>query len=174
LKGNSLSMRLLFVFLFLSFFQISAQTEKKSLIGATFQYQSMDFFLTGNYFRQLQKFEYTAGFGVGINRTLFQKRFFPIIGISGSYYFLNRSKFQLGPTILFQSSLLKVNSQTTYFNYYNQLSGGYTLAFGKRLEVYQSTFYGINFESYYSTLLDKYNTINSLKFSLQVGVKYAL
>ncbi len=134
----------------------------------------MDFFLTGNYFRQLQKLEYTAGFGIGINRTFFQKRFFPMIGISGSYYFLNRSKFQLGPTILFQGSVLKVNRQTKYLNYYNQLFAGYTFAFGNRLKVYQSTFYGVNFENYYSLFWDRYKMKNSFNFSVQIGLKYAL
>ncbi len=174
MKGNSLSMRLLFVFLFLLIFQFSAQSEKKAFIAATFQYNSMDFFFAGNYLRQIKKVEFNASMGIGINRTIFQQRFFPMIGISGSYYFLNRPKFQLGPTIIFQSSLLKLNSQTAYFNYYNQLSGGYTVAFGKRLKVYQSTFYGINFESYYSSFLDKYNSVSNLKFSAQIGLKYAL
>lgn len=167
-------MRLLVVFLFLSIFQFSAQTEKKPAIGATFQYNSMDFFLTGNYFQKFQKFELNAGLGIGINRTFFQKRFFPIIGISGSYYFLNRSKFQLGPTFLFQSSVLKVNRQMNYLNYYNQLFGGYTVAFGNRMKVYQSVFYGVNFENYYSLFWDKYKMKNSFNFSIQIGFKYAL
>lgn len=167
-------MRIILIFLFLSIFKVSAQNERNSFVGASFQYNSLDFFLAINYSSQIRKFEFNGGLGVGINRTFFQQRLFPMIGISGSYYFLNRPKFQLGPTIIFQSSLLKVNSKTANLNYYNQLSGGYTFAFGNRLKVYQSIFYGFNFESYYSTFLNKYNTLKGYKFSAQIGLKYEL
>jgi hypothetical protein len=42
------------------------------------------------------------------------------------------------------------------------------------LKVCQSTFYGLNLETYYSTFLKNYNTLNSFKFSAQIGLKYEL
>ena len=167
-------MRYLFFILFLSSLNSSAQTDSKSFIGATFQYNSLDFFLNANYSRQIKKVEFGAGLGFGINRTIFQQRLFPHLAISGSYYFLKKEKFQLGPTLLFQSCLLKVNSQKAHYYYYNQIFAGYTLAFGKRLKVYQSTFYGVYLETYYSTILKKYNTFNSLNIAAQIGLKYEL
>ena len=174
MEGNLLSMRYLFFILLLSTIDTSAQTGRKSFTGGTFQYNSLDFFLNANYSRQVKKVEFGAGLGFGINRTIFQKRLFPNFAILGSYYFLNKEKIQFGPTLLFQSCVLKVNSQKAQYYYYNQFSLGYTLAFGKRLKFFQSTFYGVNMETYYSTFLDKFCTLNSFKFSSQIGLKYAL
>jgi hypothetical protein len=174
LEGNLLSMRFLLFIFFLSSLDISAQPEGKSFIGATFQYNSLDFFLNVNYSRQIKKVEYSAGLGFGINRTIFQQRLFPHAAISGSYYFLDKEKFQLGPTLLFQSCILKVNSQKAHYYYYNQFFAGYTVVFGKRLKVYQSTFYGVYLESYYSTFLNKFNTFSRMNFAAQIGLKYEI
>jgi len=174
LERNSLSMRLLLFILFLSTLNISAQTDSKSFIGGSFQYNSLDFFLAANYSRQIKKAEFGTGLGFGINRTIFQQRLFPHVAISGSYYFLNREKFQLGPTLLFQSCILKVNSQKSHYYYYNQFFLGYTLIFGKRLKVYQSTFYGDYLETYYSEILNKFNTFHRMNFAAQIGLKYEL
>ncbi len=167
-------MRYLFFILFLSTLNTSAQTDRKSFIGGTFQYNSLDFFLNANYSRQVKKVEFGVGLGFGINRTIFQKRLFPNVAILGSFYFLNKEKIHFGPTLLFQSCVLKVNSQKANYYYYNQFSLGYTLAFGKRIKFYQSSFYGVNFDTYYSTFSDKFNTLNSFKFSSQIGLKYEL
>jgi hypothetical protein len=167
-------MRLLFGFLLFSIVQISAQTEKIELGGVSVQYNSLDLFVLANYGHLYKKFEYNLGFGLGINRTFFQKKILPIAGISGSYYFLNKDRIQLGPTFLYQFSYLRFKGQDHMDQYYNQISVGYTFAFGKKLKVCQSTFYGLNLETYYSTFLKNYNTLNSLKFSAQIGLNYEL
>jgi hypothetical protein len=167
-------MRLLFVFLFFSIVQISAQIEKIEFFGLNFQYNSLDLFGLVNYGHQCKKFEYNLGFGLGVNRTFFQKKTLPIGHISSSYYFLNKDIIQLGPTLLYQFSYLRFKGQDHMDQYYNQISVGYTFAYGKKLKVCQSTFYGLNLETYYSTFLKNYNTLNSFKFSAQIGLKYEL
>lgn len=167
-------MRLLYVFLFLPIFQISAQTEKIEFGFVSIQYNSLDLFVLANYGHHYRKFEYNVGFGLGINRTFFQKKTLPIAGIAGSYYFLNKDRIQLGPTFLYQFSYLRFKGQDYMDQYYNQISVGYTFAFGKRLKVCQSTFYGLNLETYYSTFSKNYSTLNSFKFLAQIGLKYEL
>lgn len=167
-------MRLLFGFLFFSILQISAQTEKIKFVGLKVQYNSLDLYVLTHYGHQYKKFEYNVGFGLGINRTFFQKKTLPIAGIAGSYYFLNKDRIQLGPTFLYQFSYLRFKGQDYMDQYYNQISVGYTFAFGNRLKVCQSTFYGFNLETYYSTFSKNNNTLNSFKFSAQIGLKYEL
>ncbi len=167
-------MRLLFGFLFFSILKISAQSEKIEFVGMSVQYNSLDLFVLTNYGHQYKKFEYNFGFGLGINRTFFQKKILPVAGIAGSYYFLNKDRIQLGPTLLYQFSYLRFKGQDNMDQYFNQISAGYTFVFGERLRVYQSTFYGVNLETYHSTYLNKYKTLNSLKFSAQIGLKYEL
>lgn len=167
-------MRFLVILLLVSSFDVSSQSENHSYIGTTVQYNPLDLFFTVNFSRQVQRLEFKVDLGIGLNRTIFQRRLFPILGFSGSFFFLHKSKLQFGPSILFQSGLLKVNNQTDYFNYYNQISGGYSFSYGRRLIIFQSTFYGVNFDSFFSTFSGKYKTVNGLKLASLIGLKYAL
>lgn len=167
-------MRILVVVLMISTFDTLAQTERTHNVGTGLYYNELDFFFLAQYGTQFNKLECKIDLGFGINRTVFQKRFFPVFGFSTTYNFFNKSIISLGPTLLAQFSVLKVHAETKHFDTYSNLSGGYTFAVGNRLKFYQSTFFGYYSNRFFSTYLNDYKSVKNWRFSTQIGLKYAL
>lgn len=161
------------IFIFFAFFA-SAQEVNKYSVGISASVTRMDYFLQFNYQLQRNHLELSAGAGIGTLRTISQGRFFPSVTLRGTYYFLDRPKIQLGPTLSLNYSALKVNSQSKHSNFWQQYAIGYVFTAGKRLKFVQITEIGPLLETYYNDFDKRNKTVGTLGYSLQIGLRYAL
>lgn len=153
---------------------LSAQQERHHSIGIGVSAARVDFFFQGNYQYQFQKLELAGGLGIGVIRSIFQTHIFPQATLRSSYYFLNRPKVQLGPTLSLNYCGVRLNNQQSKINFWQQYYLGYCFTVGNRLKFVQITEIGPQFETYYTEYDQKYKTAGELGYSLQFGLRYAL
>lgn len=164
---------IILVFLLFSFSAL-AQQERNQSAGIGFSAMRMDFFFQGNYQRQFNKLELSAGAGIGVIRSIFQTRIFPQATLRSAYYFLNRPKIQLGPTLSLNYSGIRLNNQHSKINFWQQYYLGYSFTVGNRLKFVQITEIGPQFETFYTDYDQKYKTAGTLGYSLHLGLRYGL
>lgn len=156
-------------------YAVSAQEqERRQSVGIGFSAVRMDFFFQGNYQVQRNKWEFGAGAGIGIIRSIFQGRIFPQATLRSSYYWLNRPAVQLGPTLSLNYAGTRLNNQYSKINFWQQYYLGYSFTAGKRLKFVQITEIGPQLETYYTSYDNRYKTAGTLGYSLQLGLRYVL
>lgn len=133
----------------------------------------MDFQFGVNYSYNKYSIKPFASVEFGINRTLFQNRFFPRISVGADYALLKGSSIQFGPELSYSCSVLKVNKSSNHSHQFNELYGGLFFSFGNKFQFKTALLTGWQNERYFSTYSGKKEGANTLGFSINFGMNYA-
>lgn len=134
----------------------------------------VDFWHELTYSQKWERWEAQVGFGYGINRTIFQGRFFPRLTVGGSYYLVHRERFWLGPTVLYGYNRLKYSKADAARVAWHDWSGGLKWSVGNRWRFGQIIATGYYMERYYSTLYDRKMNAGNWNYYTCFFVSYAL
>lgn len=137
------------------------------------EYNQQDLFVNTGFSKRFSSLEFSANVGVGVNRTIFQQRFFPKLQLQGSYRVLQLKQFKIGPAITLNYSLMKVNLIDNHLAHFSNYGVGYHAEIGTKFQVFQSTYFCRMTEHYYDTFVDHYTTASKWIFSIQIGGRYA-
>lgn len=166
--------RLLCISLLLTFSSSSlvAQDSLKNSIAIHFGMNRLDFFTGVQYSKKINQLNAFSSFEVGVNRTIFQKRFFPRISFGASYFMLNKQKVSIGPQLSWSYSVLKINKNTDHLNQWNEIYLGAKIEIGSRLRFTNVISGGWMNERYFSQLTNKRAGVNSMGFYVNIGLSY--
>lgn len=132
-----------------------------------------DFFTGIEYARNYNAFHPNVAFEVGINRTIFQERFFPKISVGFTYDLLKNEKIVLGPTMHTSYSILNVNRNSDHFHQWKELMVGVRLETGKKWKYIFNSEYGIIGETYFDQNKQGRETVTSFGYVISMGIGYA-
>lgn len=93
-------------------FSVFSQDSAQYALSANFQYHPQDFFFTLQASRQKNHLVHTIDFGFGINKTLFQQRFFPKVSYEFGAQFRPVSWLGLQPGLRFSYSVMDLRFPT--------------------------------------------------------------
>lgn len=119
---------------FLAFNQMKVSENLKPrgivILSNSLSIQKFDIFSLLNLSLKSNKLTYTAGMGVGLNRTCYQNRFFPEFALGLSYNCLQSvaGSFIFGPEIKISHAFLKVNETHQFSSFLL----GYCFQIGKK------------------------------------------
>lgn len=142
-------------------------------IGLGVRLNRMDYFLEADAAFTRRRLVYTAGVGIGIGRTIFQTRFYPEVRFTANYQPIQRKAFAFGPVLSLGISALRINSQSSRVNWWQEYTVGYGLTVGNRLKLVQRAEIGPMAETYHSAYLNRLRTAWTWTYSLQIGLRYA-
>lgn len=145
---------------------------EKNQLGINFGMNRMDFFTGIHYARKIDQFQIYSSIDLGVNRTFFQKRLFPRISVGGSYLFVVKRNFSIGPQISYSYSTLKVNKNTTHFHQWNELYLGSRMEIGDKIRFTNVIFGGWMNERYFNQLTNIKGGVNSMGFYFNLGISY--
>lgn len=169
----SLNVRLFLIILSFIPFIYFAQNATVNRVGLQGGMNRMDFQIGATYTFDKYSVKPFAVVEFGINRTIFQKRFFPRLSVGADYSVIKNSVFQFGPQLSYSYSILKINKSSSHVNQFNELYGGLYFCYGRKVQVKMALLTGWQNERFYSTYLGKHEGANSLGFSINCGVNYA-
>lgn len=132
-----------------------------------------DFFTGIEYSRCYKSYHPYSALEIGINRSIFQQRFYPKFTLGISYDLLKNEKVLVGPTAHYAYSILKVNKASEHFHHWNELMGGIRLELGSKLKYIFQTEYGWIAETYFNQISQKNNTVHSHGYVISMGLGYA-
>ncbi len=150
-----------------------AQDSTLQRVGFQAGINRMDFQIGFNYKYDHYSVKPFASIEFGVNRTIFQNRYFPRFTGGIEYCLLKRIKLQFGSQVSYSYSLLRVNKLSSHLNQYNEIYGGLYVCLGGKIQFKGVLLTGWQNERYFSTYLDKINGANTLGFSANLGVSYA-
>jgi hypothetical protein len=161
--------------LFICFFNsvVLSQSEQKSTLTYALGMTRMDFFSGFEYGKQIYNWKPFASMEIGVNRTFFQKRFFPRLSVGSAYFFLNKEKLHLGPQLSYSFSILNVNKNTNHFHQWNEIYFGSRLEVGSKFRFTNVISGGWMNERFYNQLNNERDGVNSLGFYINFGISYA-
>ena len=168
---------------YLCFFGLSmkAQTldsltkKKQFLLGVHFQYHPYDFFLVPSFSLQKNQFKNEIRFGIGINRTFFQQRFYPQLTYQFSYTFIEQKQFSM--YAFARASFYRLNFQFVNSNKATKwLDGlfGFGLLYGKRNQIGCSVGVGPSWELNYNTTLKRNQSIQTWNLVYEVSYYHTI
>lgn len=166
-------MRLILVFLLAFSFHSRGQVGVNRL-GLQVGINRMDFQVGLMYKYDHYLLKPFASLELGLNRTFFQNRIFPRVTFGGEYCLIKGEKLHVGPQLSYSYSLLKVNKISIHINQYNELYGGLYLCAGGKLQFKMALLTGWQNERFYSTVTTKMSGANTLGFTMNLGLNYAL
>jgi hypothetical protein len=133
----------------------------------------MDCFLEADASLGVHRWNYSAGLGFGIGRTILQTRFYPEMRIGVVYQLVHHKAFSLGPVVSVAASALRVNATSSRINWWQEYTLGYALTAGKRMKFIQRTEIGPMAETYHSAFENRLRTGWTWTYSFQIGLRYA-
>lgn len=161
----------IFLFIFVSTFGWS-QADNQSL-NYRLNVTRFDFFSGVEYSRSYKALQPYVAFEIGINRTIFQRRFFPKMIIGLTYDLIKNEKILLGPTIHTAYSLLKVNRNSGHFHHWNELMMGIRFETGNKWKYIFIAEYGFVGESYFDQNSQEKELIGTHGYLISMGFGYA-
>lgn len=160
------------LFFLINSIHAKSQDSLNNSIGIQLCITRLDFFTGFRYARSFDKLVPFCTAEMGINRTIFQSRFFPKLGIGSSYFVMNKSKLKIGPQLSFSHSLLKVNSTSNHSHNWNEVYLGGRLEIGSKIRLIIEANSGLLNERYYNQISKKKEGLNSLGFNGNIGLLY--
>jgi len=145
----------------------------QNTISTSFNYTKTDFFHGIEYGRDVYTCSFFAGFEYGVNRTVFQSRFFPKAKGGVYYRALNKEKFNLGPVIQYSYAYLRYSKIPDGTVSYHELNGGLRWRYGQHWQIGQTLLIGGLWERGRSTIYQQPVTSGTLGFTLQIDCIYA-
>lgn len=83
----------------------------------------------------IKQIQLHSAFDIGVNRTIFQQRFFPKLSVGTSYDFIPHEKWSLGPQIFSNAFLLNYNKELNNLSYWWDILGGIRFSYGQKWKV---------------------------------------
>ena len=160
------------IFFLFNSIQAKSQDSLNNSIGIQLGMTRLDFFTGFRYARSFDKLVPFCTAEMGINRTIFQSRFFPKLGIGSSYFIVNKPKLKIGPQLSYSHSLLKVNSTSNHFHNWNEVYIGGRMEIGSKIRFTLDVNGGLLNERYYNQISKKKEGVNSLGFNGNIGLLY--
>ena len=160
------------IFFLFNSIQAKSQDSLNNSIGIQLGMTRLDFFTGFRYARSFDKLVPFCTAEMGINRTIFQSRFFPKLGIGTSYFLLNKPKLKIGPQLSYGHSVLKVNSASNHYHNWNELYMGGRLEIGSKIRFTLDVNGGLLNERYYNQFSKEKEGLNSLGFNGNIGLLY--
>lgn len=154
-------------------FSLSFASWGQQRISTSLSLTKVDFFHGFEYGQQHQAFEWNAGFEYGINRSIFQKRFFPKLKTNGFYNFIHKPKFNLGVGTQYAYSLYRFGATTKDIVQFHELMGGLRWNVGNQWRFGQTLMVGGLWENDFHTLVNKRQTYGTFGYLIQIDVSYA-
>lgn len=99
----------------------------------------MDFFTGCAIQKQFNRIQPYTQFQFGINRSIFQRRFYPRLTLGCESALSSTDKFNIGPDVAVSFSLLQFNKHAHLYQKVLELYAGYSLNYGKKIKIGQST-----------------------------------
>lgn len=161
---------LIFSFIPFIYFAQNSTVNRAGLQGGM---NRMDFQIGATYTFDKYSIKPFAVVEVGINRTIFQKRFFPRLSVGADYSMIKSSVIQFGPELSYFYSILKINKSSSHVNQFNELYGGLYFRYGRKVQFKMALLTGWQNERFYSTYFGKKKGANTIGFSINFGVNYA-
>lgn len=158
------------LFLIVSSFNIVLS--QKNFITSRLTANRIDYFHEFGYTRSVNNWEVGGGIGYGINRTVFQQRFFPRFNIQGAYAVLKKNKFQLQPTFALGFSVLKINKLSDKFTNWTETLGGFSWFYGDKWAIGQTLQLGYLFENYFNSIQGKREFVSVWSYYIAINVRY--
>lgn len=164
--------RVFLIFLVLIFTQSKSYSQSKTL-STSIAITRFDFFHSFEFEFQPSKFALNVGLGYGVNRSIFQQRFYPRINFGSTYYWLNREKFRIGPSLIYALSFIQLNSSSKII-FWNEANAGLTWSYGNKWKVGQTILVGYVAESHYSTIEKKRTHAGTLSYLASIKLIYEI
>jgi hypothetical protein len=133
----------------------------------------MDLFSGLRVERQFDHLETSISLEVGVNRTIFQTRFFPRVSVGAGYNVLKKDNIRIGPAFAYGYSVLQVNKSSGSLHRWNELYGGYTLSIGKTWRFSHSLMSGWMNERYRNQVSTETVGVHTFGYYCSLGVSYA-
>lgn len=160
------------IFFLFNSIQAKSQDSLNNSIGIQIGMTRLDFFTGFRYARSFDKLVPFCTAEMGVNRTIFQSRFFPKLGIGSSYFIVNKPKLKIGPQLSYSHLLLKVNSTSNHFHNWNEVYIGGRMEIGSKIRFTLDVNGGLLNERYYNQISKKKEGVNSLGFNGNIGLLY--
>lgn len=155
----------------LSWFPVRSQLQHQ--VSTAFSINRLDFWHEFLYGIGKNKWQTQVGTGYGINRTWFQGRLFPKLSVGGTYFWLDREKFELGPHVQYNFCHLKYSkSDRAAVNWHDGVVG-VRWNYGQRWKIGQTIGIGYFVERYYSTIYDRKMSAGNWMYYANLSVSYA-
>lgn len=165
-----------FLYLTILFLFNSGALKSQDSLKNSFSFQigmtRLDFFTGFRYARIYEKLIPFCTAEIGINRTIFQSRFFPKVGVGSTYFFLNKNKIKLGPQLSYAHSILKINASSSHCTNWNEVYFGTRLEVGVKMRFSLEVNGGLLNERFYNQINEKKEGVNSLGFNGNIGISY--
>lgn len=139
-------------------------------LSSTITYLPLDFFHRFQVQKNTNNWDFSVNLGYGINRTLFQKRLFPQIGLYVGYFVLSKNKTHLSTGISYQMFTLKLVDSHTFWQ---EPALAYHFQYGEKWRLIQEATFGYRFENYRSQFSQNRTNVGSLSYSFSIGLAYA-
>lgn len=168
-----LKLKIISVFVALVLLPLNPIYSQTQTVSTSLSITRFDFFHAFEYEFQPSKFAFSAGLGYGINRTIFQKRFYPRMTLGSTYYWLNKERFQIGPHINYAFSFIRL-TPASKLNEWNELNAGLQWSYGNKWKIGQTIVLGYVSESHYSTIENKRVHARTLNYFISLALKYEI
>lgn len=131
-------------------------------------YQKFDNFSCLNWSLRKNNLSISSAFGVGINRTFYQRRFFPQFQIGIGYRVVSLNKASIFPELtLFLSTFSTIER-----HYFSSLHFGYLFQYGDRIYFLHRLNAGMLNEKFKNSL-GNFTTANTINWQFLIGIGYA-
>lgn len=157
-------------FVFITFlFSLSHLNAQSIEVSAGFN--RLDYQVGVAYGHRWNHFHLTSKIETGVTSTFAQRRFFPRLSVSSSYFLLRKGLVDFGPEFVYAYSRQRLTTGKTA-HHWNELNLGYRLHVGRNIKFVHSVNGGWINESFYSDIVGKRINFNSLGIYAQIGISY--
>lgn len=165
-------MKLLVFFLLISVSALTQDDLQQVKLGLRFN--RLDFFVEPSVVFQKVKVKHELGLGLGINRSVFQKRLFPELFYSVSTNFTQFKLLEYQGVSSYRLSFYNTNKLEREAHFFNEILIGFQVGLGKKFITYFQPEIGLQTETFHSDFFQK--NINHLTFgySAKFGFSYVL
>jgi hypothetical protein len=116
------------------------------------------------------KTSHTLGVGYGINKTIFQKQFYPVINYSLSFNLINTLKWHFNVQLSYYLSIYKPSKLVHQWLFFNECMPGVTISYGEKHELFFKPEFGLLIHS----MRDNKQFEHFFSNSYQLKIGYAL
>ena len=160
--------------LFLQFSIVAQDSAPRFEMGTALHLHPIDFWHTFEFQAHLKKVSPLFSVGYGINRTLFQRRFFPHFCVELPIKLISSSKFNLGVGPSVKTYFLQLNRAEKSMHFWHEYMLGYRISYGKRWKFTHGSAAGFRMERFQSELTNQAVSHSSFSYQIHLGVSYAL
>lgn len=140
-------------------------------ISTLFSYHPIDLQHRVQLHYSAKKVESTITIAYGINRSIFQSRLFPTLGLNSGIRIIEHENRHLTLGIAYFFSFVKL---AKHYTTWHEPGIFYRFRFGNRWGLIQESFIGLRTENFRNQFTLDRSSVNTLSFHISIGVSYAL